>query len=45
MPFLDDLLTLGFDGLYLIEPPMDIEASRQICHRARLIGNIDSTTR
>ena len=43
MPFLDDLLTLGFDGLHPIEPgPMDIEAlKRQIGHRVCLIGNID----
>jgi uroporphyrinogen decarboxylase len=42
-PFLDDLLTLGFDGLHPIEPgPMDIEAlKRQIGHRVCLIGNID----
>ena len=43
MPFLDDLLTLGFDGLHPLEPgPMDIEAVKrdygdQVC----LVGNID----
>ena len=43
MPFLDDLLALGFNGLHPIEPgPMDIEALKaQIGDRVCLIGNID----
>lgn len=43
MLFLDDLITLGFDGLHPIEPgPMDIERLKQeYGHRLCLIGNID----
>lgn len=43
MPLLDDLLTLGMDGLHPLEPgPMDIEAvKRGYGHRLCLIGNID----
>jgi uroporphyrinogen decarboxylase len=43
MPILDDLLTLGMDGLHPIEPgAMDIEALKQeIGYRVCLIGNID----
>lgn len=43
MPILDDLLTLGFDGLHPLEPgPMDIEAvKRDYGHRVCLVGNID----
>jgi len=43
MLFLDDLITLGFDGLHPIEPgPMDIEAlKRDYGDRLCLIGNID----
>lgn len=43
MPILDDLLTLGFDGLHPLEPgPMDIEAvKRDYGQRVCLIGNID----
>lgn len=43
MPILDDLLTLGFDGLHPLEPgPMDIEAvKRDYGERLCLIGNID----
>lgn len=43
MLFLDDLLTLGFDGLHPIEPgPMDIERlKREYGQRVCLIGNID----
>jgi len=43
MPILDDLLTLGFDGLHPLEPgPMDIETvKRDYGHRVCLIGNID----
>lgn len=43
MLFLEDLLTLGFDGLHPIEPgPMDIERlKREYGSRICLIGNID----
>lgn len=43
MPILDDLLTLGFDGLHPLEPgPMDIAAvKRDYGHRVCLVGNID----
>ncbi|MCL4864122.1 MAG: hypothetical protein KJZ93_32235 [Caldilineaceae bacterium] len=43
MPLLDDLLTLGFDGLHPLEPgAMDIEAvKREYGHRLCLVGNID----
>jgi uroporphyrinogen decarboxylase len=43
MRILDDLMTLGFDGLHPIEPgPMDIEAlKRDYGDRLCLIGNID----
>jgi uroporphyrinogen decarboxylase len=43
MRILDDLMTLGFDGLHPIEPgPMDIEALKQdYGDRLCLIGNID----
>ena len=43
MPILDDLLTLGFEGLHPLEPgPMDIEAVKQAYgHRVCLVGNID----
>ncbi|MBW2147032.1 MAG: cobalamin-dependent protein [Deltaproteobacteria bacterium] len=43
MPILDDLLSLGMDGLANIEPgPMDIEAlKRDYGSRICLVGNID----
>jgi uroporphyrinogen decarboxylase len=43
MPILEDLLSLGMDGLANIEPgPMDIEAlKRDYGHRICLVGNID----
>ncbi len=43
MPILEDLLSLGMDGLANIEPgPMDIEALKQdYGHRICLVGNID----
>lgn len=43
MPILDDLLTLGFDGLHPLEPgPMDIAAvKRDYGQRVCLVGNID----
>ena len=43
MPILDELLTLGFDGLHPLEPgPMDIEAvKRDYGGRLCLVGNID----
>ncbi|RIK41555.1 MAG: hypothetical protein DCC57_18850 [Chloroflexi bacterium] len=43
MPLLDDLLTLGFDGLHPLEPgAMDIEAvKREYGQRLCLVGNID----
>ena len=43
MLLLDDLLTLGFDGLHPLEPgPMDIEAvKRDYGQRLCLVGNID----
>lgn len=43
MPILDELLTLGFDGLHPLEPgPMDIEAvKRAYGQRVCLVGNID----
>lgn len=42
-PFLDDLLSLGMQGMHPFEPgPMDIEAMKaQIGHRVALGGNID----
>ena len=43
MPILDDLLTLGMNGLHPIEPgPMDInEVKQRYGHRLCLVGNID----
>ena len=43
MPLLDDLITLGFEGLHPLEPgPMDIEAvKRSYGDRLCLVGNID----
>jgi len=43
MPILDDLLTLGMNGLHPIEPgAMDInEVKRRYGHRVCLVGNID----
>jgi uroporphyrinogen decarboxylase len=43
MPFMDDLLSLGMQGMHPFEPgPMDIEAMKaQIGHRVALAGNID----
>jgi len=43
MPFLDDLLTMGFDALHPLEPgAMDIEAvKRDYGDRLCLVGNID----
>ncbi|MCX6030862.1 MAG: hypothetical protein NT169_16400 [Chloroflexi bacterium] len=43
MSLLDDLLTLGFDGLHPLEPgPMDIERVKRLYgDRLCLIGNID----
>ena len=43
MPFLDDLLSLGMQGMHPFEPgPMDIEAMKaQIGDRVALAGNID----
>lgn len=43
MPLLDDLLSLGMDGLHPLEPgAMDIDAvKRDYGHRVCLVGNID----